>query len=346
MANYLTTDTELTSIANAIRTKGGTQAQLTYPTGFVSAINDIPTGGGTKPDIVLTGEQQYRFQGSNGLELVNAANYTTSDLSNLTYMFSGYTGTTIPFTLNIGSYFNSIQYMFYNCVNLTTLPTINFNNHGLNANGGLTAMFYNCPNITTIPDGYFSTYNFSVMNSSTGQLGQMMFTGCHNLTHIDNSLLSNLYSSRSNAGAWQQLFYNCYSLPEILNLGIFHPTATVSRNLFSNTFHGCHSLSRLTFAANGAARNYSNQIIGLSVNVGYSGNTANDIANSVYNHISAVETINSLPDCSAVSPPSNPNNYIYFKTGSGANTAGGSVNDLTAEEIAVATNKGWQVAFE
>ena len=47
MANYLTTDTELTSIADAIRTKGGTQAQLTYPTGFVNAINAIPTGGGT-----------------------------------------------------------------------------------------------------------------------------------------------------------------------------------------------------------------------------------------------------------------------------------------------------------
>ena len=63
MANYLTTDTELTSIANAIRTKGGTQAQLTYPTGFVSAINDIPTGGGgTKPDIVLTGNQAFRFR--------------------------------------------------------------------------------------------------------------------------------------------------------------------------------------------------------------------------------------------------------------------------------------------
>lgn len=46
MADYLTTDTELTSIANAIRTKGGTAASLTYPTGFVSAINAIPTGGG------------------------------------------------------------------------------------------------------------------------------------------------------------------------------------------------------------------------------------------------------------------------------------------------------------
>lgn len=44
MADYLTTDTELTSIANAIRTKGGTSASLTYPTGFVTAINNIPTG--------------------------------------------------------------------------------------------------------------------------------------------------------------------------------------------------------------------------------------------------------------------------------------------------------------
>jgi hypothetical protein len=42
----LTTDTELTSVANAIRTKGGTSASLVYPAGFVSAIEAIPTGGG------------------------------------------------------------------------------------------------------------------------------------------------------------------------------------------------------------------------------------------------------------------------------------------------------------
>lgn len=46
MADYLVTDTELTSIADAIRTKGGTSAALTFPAGFVSAVNDIPTGGG------------------------------------------------------------------------------------------------------------------------------------------------------------------------------------------------------------------------------------------------------------------------------------------------------------
>lgn len=38
-------DSDLTSVANAIRTKGGTSAQLAFPNGFVSAIGDIPTGG-------------------------------------------------------------------------------------------------------------------------------------------------------------------------------------------------------------------------------------------------------------------------------------------------------------
>ena len=45
MANYKVTDTELTSVANAIRTKGSTQAQLEWPTGFVTAVGNIPTGG-------------------------------------------------------------------------------------------------------------------------------------------------------------------------------------------------------------------------------------------------------------------------------------------------------------
>ena len=42
MADYLVTDTELTSVANAIRTKGGTSANLLFPTEFISAINAIP----------------------------------------------------------------------------------------------------------------------------------------------------------------------------------------------------------------------------------------------------------------------------------------------------------------
>lgn len=39
-------DADLTSVANAIRTKGGTSASLAFPAEFVSAIQAIPTGGG------------------------------------------------------------------------------------------------------------------------------------------------------------------------------------------------------------------------------------------------------------------------------------------------------------
>lgn len=38
-------DSDLTSVANAIRTKGGTSASLAFPADFVSAIAAIPSGG-------------------------------------------------------------------------------------------------------------------------------------------------------------------------------------------------------------------------------------------------------------------------------------------------------------
>ena len=44
MAEYLTNSTDLTKVANAIRAKGGTTEQLIYPDGFVTAIENIPTG--------------------------------------------------------------------------------------------------------------------------------------------------------------------------------------------------------------------------------------------------------------------------------------------------------------
>lgn len=43
MANYIASDTDLTAIANAIRTKSGTSEQLIFPSGFVSTVEAIPT---------------------------------------------------------------------------------------------------------------------------------------------------------------------------------------------------------------------------------------------------------------------------------------------------------------
>lgn len=57
-------NSDLTSIANAIRTRGGTSAQLSFPSGFVDAIEDIPGGGisisdlpnATGTTLVVTGD--------------------------------------------------------------------------------------------------------------------------------------------------------------------------------------------------------------------------------------------------------------------------------------------------
>ena len=52
MAEYLTNTADLTAVADAIRAKGGTAAQLVYPSGFVSAIQTIQTG--VTPQLIVT----------------------------------------------------------------------------------------------------------------------------------------------------------------------------------------------------------------------------------------------------------------------------------------------------
>lgn len=47
MAEYKVSSSDMTSVADAIRTKGGTSAGLSFPDGFVDAIDAIQTGGGS-----------------------------------------------------------------------------------------------------------------------------------------------------------------------------------------------------------------------------------------------------------------------------------------------------------
>ena len=47
MTDYLTNDTDLKKVADAIRAKGGTTAPLVFPDGFSAAVGAIQTGGGT-----------------------------------------------------------------------------------------------------------------------------------------------------------------------------------------------------------------------------------------------------------------------------------------------------------
>lgn len=62
MADYLVTDTELTAVADAIREKGDTSAVLEWPNGYVSAVEDIETGGGVETaSVVVCKEAGYGY---------------------------------------------------------------------------------------------------------------------------------------------------------------------------------------------------------------------------------------------------------------------------------------------
>lgn len=67
-------DTDLTSVANAIRTKGGTSAQLAFPAGFVSAVQAIPTGGAP------TGTKQISIT-ANGTTTEDVAAYANAEIT-------------------------------------------------------------------------------------------------------------------------------------------------------------------------------------------------------------------------------------------------------------------------
>lgn len=75
MAEYLTNTTDLTSVANAIRTKGGTSAPLVYPDGFVTAIQAIQTG--IIPKLIVTVSAGATVTATNGSKTVTGTSDST-----------------------------------------------------------------------------------------------------------------------------------------------------------------------------------------------------------------------------------------------------------------------------
>lgn len=239
-------------------------------------------------------------------------------------------------------------------------------------------MFYGAKNLRYLPE--FENLDTSYLNESTSAAMTRMFGNCYSLREIPSSLLKQLKNKSTSYKTSQYYyeFYYCQNLDEIIGVPVTE--ATLTRDVFDCTVEGCFRLKDFIFETNedGTAKtaNWKSQVINLSKYVGYanptkatflevmlanSGITADkrvtnaekyqalkddadwftsDVAYSRYNHDSAVRTINSLPDTSAYGT-----NTIKFKTGSGSATDGGSVDSLTDVEIAVATAKGWTVAY-
>ena len=102
MANYIATDTDLSAVADAIRTKGGTSAQLEFPSGFVDAIDAISGGGvlGVTQDedgyLVLSpvssggGNPGEEFEWASSTEIVTVGANTAASVTDCVNYFSSY----------------------------------------------------------------------------------------------------------------------------------------------------------------------------------------------------------------------------------------------------------------
>ena len=260
------------------------------------------------------------------------------DVTDARNMFYGSTLTEIPTITFNGTSDSSAVGMFMQCYNLTTFPTLATKKSG-KENLDCVNMFNSCKKLVELPNNTYFSSVFAT-GAFAGTYSFMgMFQNCLALTKLsdlsifDRKIRAKQYSTDTNQGNYMNLFYNCQSLQELSNFPLRNSGDTYDVNMFSQTFYNTYSLKKLTFSATGSF-SWSNQVIDLST-TGYS----NSAADSVYNHNSAVETLNSLPTVSGSS------NYIKFKNGAGSNTTGGSISNLTEEEIAVATAKGWTVSL-
>jgi hypothetical protein len=80
MAVLLTNDTELQTVANAIRTKGGTSANLSYPSGFATAIGNIASDCNATASQILSGKTAWvgNAKVTGNISSKAAATYNTS----------------------------------------------------------------------------------------------------------------------------------------------------------------------------------------------------------------------------------------------------------------------------
>ena len=274
--------------------------------------------------------------------------------------------------ITIDGGYNKLSSTFNDCNNLKYLPTVKSYQCWC-----LDDTFAGCRNLRSLGN-FFDNTTISNNGDTTASWGSA-FDGCYSLRTIPQKVLNALWNNYSSyyGSVYNTCFRYCYTLDEIIGLGVnssyFY---TPTQNYFRNTFDYCFRLKNITFLTNEDGTPISsdmiNQIIDLSVYVGY-GNSENniiaynsgitvdkkvyddatyqalkndpdwyslDINYSRYNHDSAVNTINSLPDVSADGI-----NTIKFKGSAGALTDGGAINTLTEEEIAVASAKGWTVSL-
>lgn len=276
----------------------------------------------------------------------------------------------------------SMSEMFYNCYMLREFPEGYFDSwdfSDLHNNAYvITNIFSSCRSLRRLPSSFLSELWTSGNSYSTNPYNGT-FMSCYALDEVSDIGVG----TGLNAGS-QSLMSNfvsyCYRLKKLtfatnedgsaktanwggarLNLSQNQGWSSASDNsVFTNYNSGITADKNIGTTAAGRwlssiddvqaryneLKNDPDWYIANGNNVTYDGNFVSlALLFSRYNHDSAVETINSLPDTSAYLADKSYTNIITFKNYAGALTDGGGINDLTDAEKAVAAAKGWTVSI-
>lgn len=274
--------------------------------------------------------------------------------------------------------YQSLGCLFSGCSSLENVAPV------INAYpGDMSSLFYGCYDLRELPDDFFSTWNFSRALTYSYAGIQSIFAHCHSLRKLPKSLFEKFNDGWTSSSYYNSLYYsfceNCITLDEILGLPV---GGNYTSNAMSGVVNNCFRLKRFTFAVNDdgtpKVAQWKSQTLNLHSSIGYAPyyddsilrtNTSitkdeevidtasynalkdnpdwwtKDDYYSRYNHDSAVETINSLPDTSEYLTSVGGTNTVKFLGRAGLYTDGGAINTLTEAEIAVAAAKGWTVTL-
>lgn len=384
MSKYVIDSSTLTSIADAVRTKGGTTEPIVV-SDIPTAITNIPSGGGgglTAEDLTFTEDCSYLFYGNNLKWLIEkyGTQIVFDKVNTLSFGFQKNQMEDLSMlTINFNNVDGLINGCFQDCNKLVKLPKIIGR-----VKNSMSALFSSCQSLR---DEEVITFLNNIAYTSDWQISvSNFFYGCFSLRNIDEALEKihnmciGIKTPNSNPSVSSMLSNSC-SLDEITKFPVFMVRALTS-NIYSGVFNYVSRCKNIMFCKNEdgtpIVAEWKSQTIDLTNGVGYnflyvgyiinynSGITADkevtddasyqalkndpdwftcDIKYSRYNHDSAVRTINSLPDTSAYLATAGGTNTIKFRGDSGSKTDGGAINTLTEEEIAVAAAKGWTVTL-
>ena len=142
---------------------------------------------------------------------------------------------------------------FYNCSNLTAIPSGLFDSINTTATTNTSYMFnstfYGCSKLTSIPTGLFNSIDTSSA-TNTSQMFCSTFSGCTGLTSIPTGLFDsiNTTAATNTSDMFNSTFYGCSKLTSIPT-GLFdsiNTTAAINTSyMFNRTFSGCTGLTSI-----------------------------------------------------------------------------------------------------